>query len=219
MAYSNYGAFIWKNGKNVTKQYADIDYVWKKDKFRKNAYSKKDDIVAGGHAVLCFGDFCIEFYKILEPKLVFSSGKTRRLSVLDNVIYNNKKLGLKIVAYSLDYYKCINQFEIYYKKDNYCVICGSCVGNGYDDNNVSQYILKHMLYNKEQKNYYIDNPIGDPMVAIEKMSRLDEIADNKYWIKKYTKMFWADLFKFNFKNVIWDIDQIKDYREKIKWLK
>lgn len=221
MAYSNYGAFIWKNGKNVTDKYADTGFIWKGKKFVKETDKEAEEeyIRASGHAVIPLGNFCIEFYKTFNPKIIYSSGNKKEINVFDIKDYKNTRLSLKISGYSLDAYNSINVFEIKHKEDVYYVICGNCVGNGYDDNNVSQYLLKNVKYDKEEKFYWIEDGNTDITTIIDKLSRLDEIDHEKYWLKRYRKDFWKSLLKFKIQDALWDLDQMRDHKEHIKWLK
>lgn len=74
MAYSDYGAYIWKNGKNITNECADVSckiiegkFVFKNwydnlvDEINKNENEKEKTI--SGHALINLEKFCISFYK------------------------------------------------------------------------------------------------------------------------------------------------------------
>jgi hypothetical protein len=227
MAYSDYGAFVWENGENITKQCCDCSFAYSnnENKFIKinNAeeyeiFEENKNIIVEGHAVLNFGDFCLEFYKVYEPKLVMKNGERKELSVLRKAEYTNKKLKLEIIGYPLDDAELINMFEIRYKDDCYCVTCGSQVGNGLESNHVSKYILKNMIYDKE-RGYHIFGKT-DITIILDKLIRLDDIDFEKYLMKQYgIKPLIKNIFKFQFKELDYYIDEIQEHRERIKWLK
>ena len=78
MAYSDYGAYIWKNGENITNECADVSckiiegkFVFKNwydnlvDEVNKNENEKEKTI--SGHALINLEKFCISFYKTYNP--------------------------------------------------------------------------------------------------------------------------------------------------------
>lgn len=224
MAYGNWGAFIWKNGENITKECADTTFIWNGIEFIKDTEEDIDEentIEASGHAVIPFKDFCIQFYKIYNPKIVYSSGKIKEINVVDDFFkkYQNNKLNLMIWAYPLDCNNSVYVFEIKHKDDFYFVICGNRVGNGYNENHFSHYLLKNVKFNEEIGNYWIEYNDVDADIIINKLIRLDDIDSEKYDLRRYRKTFWKNIFIFNFKEAIWNIGCIQECKKTIKWLK
>lgn len=229
MAYSDYGAYIWKNGKNVTDLYADESYYaiqdGKKFKFYKQDmvedFIEENTVCSSGHAVIPFGTFCIEFLKVYSPIIKFSNGAIINTKCLEKVNYSNKSLGIKIIGFSLGTSENINMFNIEYKNDSYCVICGSCVGNGFEYKKLSKYIRKNLYYDEDTKRHYIRTKHDiDLDYVIDKLTRLDDIKFEKYWMKEFgIKPFFKDLFKFQFKNAAFHFNEILERKEIIKWLK
>ena len=233
MAYSDYGAFVWKNGKEITKECADTTYY-----LMKNGKSKKwkkfvskeleeeleaqleDTFQAGGHAVLQLGNFCLVFYKACNPQLIYSSGKKENLEVLLMSKYLNKKLDLQIIGYTLGSNEAINMFEIRYKEDYYCVICGYQIGNGLEENETSKYISKHIRFNEDLKDYYIDHNVNDLDIVFDKLGRKDAIKFQKYCLRKFGfRPLFKDIKAWDFNGIKYDIKEILRYRREIKWLK
>ena len=220
MAYSDYGAYVWCNEENISKRCTDTHYVWNGKRFVKDLedYSE-DSIIASGHAVLCFDNFCIEFYKLNEPKIVYSNGKTETLNVFGIKDYINETIGLKVVGFHLGYNNNINEFHIKYKNKIYCVICGTQLGNGLDDTPKSKYLLKHVYYDKEAKHHFIEDYDVDIAIILDKLDRKYDISMTRYWVRVYLKAFFRDLFARNFNGCSWDWDEMIKHKRKIKWLK
>lgn len=225
MAYSDYGAYIWKNDKNITENCADSTYYFINGKFQKNNDEiKLDDeniISASGHAVLCFESFCIEFFKVYNPVIVFSNGEKIKTDCLNFKNYENKKIKLKISGYYLDDLELINMFQVSYQGNNYCVVCGSQVGNGLDNNYTSKYIIKNLYYDKERGYYFINTKYDVEISSVlNKLIRLDDIKFEKYLMKTYAlKPMIKDLFKLDFEGVLFHLEEYLEHKEKIKWLK
>ena len=222
MAYSDYGAFIWKNGENVTKEFADTGFSYNKEKkeWLKSEIYEDDTIHAGGHAVLKLKDFCIEFYKCLEPYLVYKTGKKIKLKILEYYDeYQNTKLNLKISGYSIGHNKTINMFHIEHNKDFYTVICGAQVGNGYENTKVSKWILKNIKFYKNKDFSYFNN-VYDLDAMIDNLNRKDDLKFARYLRWEFgIKLLLRDIIKFKFKSILWDLDQITEYNSRIKCFK
>ena len=225
MAYSDYGAYIWKNGEDITKKCADKAYYLINNKWIESDNFEPEDsekyTVAEGHAVLNFNDFCIGFYKVFSPIIYLNNGEIIRTECLEEIEYSNKDLDLEITGYSLGNFDNINFFNIKYKNNIYCVICGSSFGNGFDDYKTSKYIKKNIYFDPDREYHcvYIKNDV-DIDIVISKLQRLDDIKFEKYLMKEYgIKPFFKDLFKFQFKNAIFHFNEILERKEIIKWLK
>lgn len=219
MAYSDYGAYIWKNGKNITKECADTHYVWNGQKFIKNRPYSDNSVVASGHAVICFDDICIEFYKLNNPKIIYSTGKKINTEIDEGKDYKSIRRNLEITGYSLGNNEDVNLFEVRYKKDYYCVICGSQVGNGLDDTKLSKYLLKKINYNKENNSYYINCETEIDLV-IDNLERREQRRFEKFLLKKFgIKPLILSLLKLNFDGIKFHWQTCKEHLEKIKWLR
>ena len=234
MAYSDYGAYIWKNGEDITEECADISCKIIDGKFvNKNWYenlinsinNKEELATISGHAVLILDNFCLSFYKTYNPRIHFLDGTSRELKLNNLNEYKSKKLKLSLYRYNLGYDTGYFWYEITYNNDIYCIIIGSSIGCGWDSTPASKYVLKHLEFVKDEEDntqsfyrFNIKRNV-DTDIVFNKLSRLDDINFRKYFIHKYTKNMFYDLIRFRFKSALWNIDQILDYREEIKWLK
>lgn len=231
MAYSNWGAYIWKNGENITKQTADkgFTYIAGDKKWYENAQIDDLDIEglphAGGHAVLVLDNFALEFYKTYSPIIVFNTGKFIPTQVLgnDESIYENKKIQLKIVGMAINTNENIVEFDIEYKKDAYCVIVGMGVGNGYDKTRTSKFIRKHITFTSERRCYFFKHKwieATDTWQVLDYLGRLDNLKDERYYRWKFgIKPFFEDLIRFKFRDALFHLEEIRKRNIKIKLLK
>lgn len=225
MAYSDYGAYIWKNGKNITDECADTYCNLINGKFilkepLANSISEK---TIEGHAIINLEKFCICFYKTYNPVLYYTNGKSKEIKIKEDYSYINAKEQLSIRGYELEENGIFLFYEIDYKQDKYCVIVGNSIGNGFDNTPASKYVLKHLiLFEREdgKKIYTIETKRGiDSYTVFNKLARLQEIKDKKEWKKSYIKNFLKDFLKLKFKNLGWYIRNILQLKEEIKWLK
>ncbi len=236
MAYSNWGAYIWKNGEDITKQTADKRFSYNKEQNEwiednlLEAWCKTDDELdktpnVGGHAVLVFENFALEFYKIYSPKIVFNTGKIIQTQFLekDELIYKNKKLQLKITGMTINTNESIVKFDIEYKNDVYCVIVGMSIGNGYDKTRTSKFIRKHIVFFPERRSYFLEHrwtEATDTWQVLDYLGRLDDIKDEKYYRWEFgIKPFLKNLIQFKFKSAIYYLEEIRERNIKIKLLK
>ncbi len=235
MAYSDYGAYIWKNGENITDECADISCKiidgkfildnWYKNLIKevKEKSDEKDEIkTISGHAVINLEEFCIAFYKTYNPKLYYRNGEYKELEIIKKD-YKSKKDKLYIRGYNLGYQTGYFFYEIDYKKDKYCVIVGSAIGKGWDYTPASKYVIKHLILFTRcdgEVFYKIDTKRDtDWDIVFNKLDRLEDIRFEKYWKNKYIKQLFRDILKFNWKHIVFDINEILNHKEKIKWLK
>lgn len=236
MAYSDYGAYIWKNGENITDECADISCKVIDGKFIfdnwydnlvnevNNKMDEKEIVkTISGHAVINLGKFCISFYKTYNPILYYPNGEYKEIDIRKKFDYSMKKEQLYIRGYKLGYQTGFYFYEIDYREDKYCVIIGSAIGKGWDSTPASKYVLKHLvLFEREDGSiiYRIETKRDvDWDIVFNKLDRLEDIKSEKYWKNRYIKKLFIDLFKLKLKNIVWDINQILDHKEKIKWLK
>lgn len=231
MAYSNWGAYIWKNGENITKKMADKAFIYIKADKKWYESTVVDDIDvegmprAGGHAVLIFENFALEFYKIYSPKIVFNTGKIIQTQVLENdeYIYKNKKIQLKIIGMAINTNENIVKFDIEYKNDVYCVIVGMGIGNGYDKTRTSKFIRKHITFIPERRCHFLKHKwteATDTWQVLDYLGRLDDIKDERYCRWEFgIKPFFEDLIRFKFKNAFFHLQEIRKRNVKIKLLK
>lgn len=231
MAYSNWGAYIWKNGENITKKTADKAFIYIKADKKWYESTVVDDMDvegmphAGGHAVLIFENFALEFYKIYSPKIVFNTGKIIQTQFLekDELMYKNKKLQLKITGMTINTNENIVKFDIEYKDDTYCVIVGMSIGNGYDKTKVSKFIKKYIVFFPERRSYFLEHKwvtATDTWQVLDYLERLDDIKDERYYRWEFgIKPFFEDLIRFKFKNSFFHLEEIRERNIKIKLLK
>lgn len=234
MAYSDYGAYIWKNGKNITNECADVSckiiegkFVFKNwydnlvDEINKNENEKEKTI--SGHALINLEKFCISFYKTYNPILYYPNGEYKEVDIRKKFDYSMRKERLYIRGYELGYHTGFYFYEIDYKEDKYCVVIGNAIGKGWDTTPASKYILKHLvLFEREDGSsiYRIETKRDiDWDIVFNKLDRLEDINVEKYWLKEYKKQLCKDLFKLRFKKLAWNLNEILEHKERIKWLK
>ena len=196
VAYSNYGAYIWKNGIDITSECADM---------------------RGVHALLEFPEFRIEFYKTHEPVLVSSE----KVVTISRYEYEDKEMGLEIEGYFIDKDSTIAKYEITYKCDVYCVIIGACVGNGWDKTKVSKYLKKNIEYDDDLYRYYINTKHDvDSMIVIDSLIRKDDLRHEKYCMRRFAIIpLIKDILRLNIMGIEYNYEALMQYKEKIKWMK
>lgn len=237
MAYSNYGAFVWKNGKLIndgtmtdTTYFYDKNKGWiwydslseeEREKYENQKYQ------AGGHAVIPVDKhICLELYKTHGIK-VHSGFKVKYYDYEEiqkhSEIRHNK--DLKFYGYPINNIESIWLYDIDYKEDHYFVVIGSSVGAGYDKNHISKWFLKSVYYDKnrkgeyryfysyKQKDYY---PTSE---MIEYMIRRDDIDYENYWYKRDKKSLLKAIITFNFRDIVWYFNECREHYYKIKYLK
>ena len=247
MAYSDYGAFVWKNGKLIKDNYTvDTAYVYIKDKGWICTDDLSDDEyeasiimdkeknrainIAEGHAMIKLtDDLCLSFYKTYGLQ-VHNRLKKRYYTIEE--VKNKAKLKynrhLSFDGYPLDFNnESIWRYDIRYRNDNYCVIVGSSFGAGYEERHISKLILKLLQYgarrNNESYHYYLQYkdkdyyPIDE---MIEYAIRQDDIDFEKYLMRKFnTKPLIKAILTFNFRDIVWFYRERREKRLKIKYLK
>lgn len=242
MAYSDYGAFIWKNGiLKDTDLYTDTSYIYIENKGWTCTHiiteeEKEEALVIDeekhiakniceGHAVIKLSeDLCLGFYKTygvkIHNKLKFKYYGYETINKRSDIKYNK---DLCISGYPLDNAECIWLYNIKYKDDVYLVVIGSGVGKGFENKHISKLLLKLVYYSPEYQWYYLRYKNKDYYPneeMIEKALRNDRIDEEKYMIKHYIiKPLLQELYKFDFTGVLY---YLKDYREHklvIKYLK
>lgn len=233
MAYSDYGAYVWKNGENITDECCDISCkIINKEFVFENWYEnlinsvttefEEETSTISGHAVINLGKFCIVFYKTYNPIIYYLDGSHKETKVLEKG-YDSKKDKLHIRGYNLGYQTGFFFYEVDYKEDKYCVIVGSCIGKGWDYTPASKYVLKHLVLFERRDGeifYKIDTKRDiDWDIVFNKLDRLHDISYERHWRNDYIKSLLKDLITFRFKNISWDLEQILERNENIKWLK
>lgn len=222
MAYGDWGAFIWKNGANITEICGDTG-LYKKDGKISTKVNEEEkerlEQIDGGHAAIGFGDFGLVFYKTYDPKIWKLGAGEKSATSIGKFPYENKKLKLRINRRELS--ENIYMYEIEHKGDIYCVIIGNAVGNGWEKQEVSKYILKNIYFDIERKWYIIKSKrtvyIGD---VIDKLQREDNIKFKKYELWTFgIKPFIKDLIRLRVGRARYHLDDILDYIEEIKWKK
>ena len=232
MAYSDYGAYIWKNGKNITDECADVackiidgEFVFNNwyDNLADKVKNNENEKTISGHAIINFNKFCISFYKTYNPMLHYTNGEYKEIDIRKKYDYSIEKEELFIRGYELGYQTGFYFYEIDHKEDKYCVVIGSAIGKGWDTTPASKYVLKHLdLFERSDGRIFYrikTNRDIDLDIVFNKLDRLEDIKLEKYWMNKYIIKLFIDLFKLKFKNLVWDLEQILEHKEKIKWLK
>lgn len=226
MAYSNYGAYVWKNGKDITKETCDKDYIWKNNKWELQKYEndlsihKKDEesLVAFGHAVVPLSeDIVIEFYKTFGVKIYIKDKCTILDFETDIAQRSHFELeGITLVGFHLDSYENINFIEIEYNENMWCVVLGSGFGKGYDNYNVSKFVKKHIKFSDGKgdfrKGYRIrkfNNLDLNTELIIDYMERKDDRNYIKYCIWNFAvKPLFKSLIKFDLYGVAFNFTEL-----------
>lgn len=212
MAYSNYGAYVWKNEKDITEETCDKDYIWKDNKWQLNKYEndlsihKKNEepIVAFGHAVVPLSeDILIEFYKTFSVK-IYIKDKCKTLNFETDIEEKSyfEYEGITLQGFKLDSFGVLNCTRIEYGKDCWCVVVGSSFGKGYDKYHISRFVKKYMTFQEDSSlgNTYWINRFGSRLF-VDTTSMVD------YMIRKDDRNYirwsmWTFAIKPLFKSII-----------------
>lgn len=232
MAYSDYGAFVWKNDKEITNECADKAYyrmkngVWvESNELSFNLGIDLNTKIVEGHAVLDFGSYFLVFYKDYNPTLYNKETCQSKILELDKsgkieIDIDNKKLT--ILEGLCDYLK----FRyVSFDNDNYFIVCGGSVGKGYEKTCVSKAIKKYLCcwsYEPNKFRYDFTNKgqlIYDMDIIVNSCSRRDDIKHERYWRNIYIKDLIISMFKFKFNDASFDWKEICEHNLKIKYLK
>lgn len=231
MAYSNWGAFVWKNG-ILKPEFSDNALICENDEWK--VLDKEIDFenknIVGAHATIPFGSFCLEFLKCYSPIIHFNSSIFEIKEEDFYSQYFNENLDLRIISYPLGNNRSndIKVYNIRHKDDYYCVIIGLSIGKGYEKTPISKFILKNITFDKinrkSGKYTYIINhshniyDMVDLDMIIDKYNRKYDIQYNKREIKYYLKQ----IFKFenllHLKKIKFYIRMIIEYIRMIYWL-
>lgn len=209
MSYSNWGAFVWKNG-ILKPEFSDNALICENDEWKvldKEIDFENKNIVSA-HATIPFGSFCLEFLKCYSPIIHFNSSIFEIKEEDLYTRYFNENLNLEVISYSLgnNGNNDIKLYDIRHNDDYYCVIIGMSVGKGYEKTPISKFILKNITFNRNAENsgtynYNIDYShniydVVDLDMIIDKCYRKYDIKHNKSEIKYYLKQI------FKFKNLL-----------------
>lgn len=238
MAYSNYGAYVWKNGEDITKECADKGFCYLNNKWLDDDKIDDDEIPseislklrrANGHAVLDLGDYFLTFYKIYNPIIISKKENFKEELIFDGTLAECEFVVpfrndiIEIDKMSLNSHNNIIRYIIKYKEDVYSVIIGDAFGNGWDSRITSKFIKKYWRFDFERKYYFLDHEweyrSGDTEMLVDYLRRKDEKNDEKYWMWRDIKSFIKSLLKLRIGNIIFFGGEIKDHLLKIKLLK
>lgn len=232
MAYSDYGAFIWKNGKDITDECGDISYVKFGDEWISSAKltDKQRQTMEDtdgyknsfeGHAVIDLGDALLSCYKTYNPKLLYkSTGEIIELKIDEKADVTIKIGGKTLFIYELqeDY---VHFRFIQYGSDYYCIVVGSEVGKGFEYTPLSKFIKKHYCFLGEDGSKFIQK--GKLILNMDEVvnyyGRKSDISIARYWRWQYIKNLIHALLRLDFQDVAWNWGEILDFNFKIKYLK
>lgn len=224
MAYSNYGAFIWKNGEEVTKQCADKSYeykdgVWQLEDEDHTDFGD-DELVVGGHAILPLGNnILLEFYKTHTLNIYTGNVKENvdiEKKILEKAKYTYKK-KIEIIGYCLDLNESIYFYEIKYNGDVWCVIIGASFGAGFDDYKISKYVKRRLTFDEGPRFYHINHKSEYEFDYWCRQSDIQHEKSMRWWFG--IKPFIKDLLKFKFGNAGYHLHDIIEYSRNIKYMK
>lgn len=217
MAYSNYGAYVWKKGINITKTTCDVNYKYNN---KKNKYVLNDSTLGGigSHVVIPLSDtLLIEIYKTSYVKF-YEKGKLVKSvnieTICERAVYKYNEKDIEIIGCPLDLNETIYKLDLDYKGISYLIVIGGAFGNGWDSRYVSKFILKHVEYEETNRFHYIrafktfNFDFFDVSLIIDKMIRKDECKDIIYYIKRDFKDLLKCLIKFNMEGVSYNLKEI-----------
>ena len=225
MSYSDYGAYIWKNGVDITKQFADTSFYfsdgWKEVEEESEI---KDQPIVEGHAVLIFKNFAIEFYKTYNPIIVTASGERIQIPKYffeENLTYNYK--DLEIEKFEMNDKKSIIEYIVKYQGNVFEIIIGSGFGNGWDKQLTSKFVKKYMTFNRNRKVYILNHKwifAAGINKVMNYLTRKDDInlIKRDLWEFGFKEMF-CGIIKLDLQGTKWAIEKIRDDFIKIKLLK
>lgn len=225
MAYSNYGAYIWKNGKEVTSICADKVYLFKEGAWRlKTADEENEDLKeVFAHAVLPLDNtVLLEFYKNCYLNIYIDNKKENidlEKKVWSKVKYTHRATKVNISGYALDLEESIYFYEIKYKNDTWCVVIGSSFGAGYDHYAISKYVKKHLEYvfDNGASYYYINHKSEYEFDYYCRLSTIQHVKETRWLFG--IKPLLSDIFKLRWYNIAYDISNIIEDNIDIKFLK
>lgn len=209
MAYSDYGAFVWKNGKEITEECADVAF-WD----------------GKGHAVLDLGTHFLVFDKDYNPYLYDKEAHERVVLNLDEHGQMEAQINKKTFTIYESNYDYLKFREFSFDGNDYFVVCGCGVGHGFEKTHVSKIIKKYLDYLNIKLNdgvgyfFYGRGYLMPHMdLAINWAARHDDIIFERHLRNAYIKDLLANLFSLRFNNVLYDWIEICKRNLKIKYLK
>lgn len=214
MAYGNYGAYVWKDGINMTDTCCDTCWKYCDDNGFRWIKDADGDILS--HALVPLNNILLEFYKTglkihwgnPDGTITVETVDTFN-DILNKASYNNKEIA--IVGMELNDY--IQMYEIRYNEEYWCVIIGGAFGNGYDNKHVSK-LLKKTKYH-EELHYY---PKLSNEYILDYMDRKDTINEELYSIWHWClKPMFKGFLHFRF-DIGFYLDDIKDHLQNIRYL-
>lgn len=212
MAYSDWGALIWKNGKEVTQKYADSNCTPDDNLHWIIENEKETEKSRGGHAVIPFKNILIEFTKgyvtiyILDKDgniLTKEIDREKDVYCLANGFeyYEDDELIFSIDGCELN--NSIYRYDILFPKanDRWLVIVGTCLGKGYEKKKVTK-LFKKTTYKKAGDEFYYFLPTETSIFKLDYYIRKDE----RKWSLKMA-------FRFGIKGRSWEtfITYIRDW--------
>ena len=213
MAYGNYGAYVWKDGIDMTDTCCDTCWKYCDDNGFRWIKDSEGDILS--HALVPLNNILLEFYKTglkihwgnPDGTITVETVNTSN-DILNKASYNNKEIT--IVGMELN--NRIQMYEIKYNEEYWCVIIGGAVGNGYDNKHVSK-LLKKTKYN-EELHYY--TKLSNEYI-LDYMDRKDTINEELYSIWHWClKPMFKRFLHFKFDSFY--LDDIKDHLQNIRYL-
>lgn len=232
MAYSDYGAFIWKNGKDITDECGDIFYVKFGNEWVNSAKLTAEqrqtledtngyENAFEGHAIIDLGDALLSCYKTYNPMLLYkSTGEKIELRVDEEASVTINIGGKTLFIYELQESYVHFRF-IRYGSDYYCIVVGSGIGRGFESTPLSKFIKKHHYFLGDDGSKFMHKGklITNMDEIIDYYGRKSDIRGEKYWRRRDFKDLICSLFKLNFNSISWCWNSIADRNFKIKYLK
>lgn len=231
MAYGNYGAYVWKNGKDVTKNYCDVPYIYKDKWILKDKDDEEECDVYSHAAIPITDDILLEFYKSyiiihhkkdkpihVDSNFILHEYKTEwninNFEYIERKYYDFNYDNLIIVARELTDF--IQQYEITYGGNCWLILIGGAFGNGYDEKYISK-LCKNRVKFLGVNNGYIIKTKSE--YEIDYICRKDDRHDIYYHI-----WYWHmrdiphHLIRFNFHEIAYHFREIYEKLKDLKYL-
>ena len=214
MAYGNYGAYVWKDGIDMTDICCDTCWKYCDNEGFRWINVTDGDILS--HALVPLNNILLEFYKTgLKIHWGNPDGTITvetvdiETEIFNKAAYNENEIS--IVGIELNDF--IQMYEISYNNEYWCVIIGGGFGKGYDNKHVSR-LLRKTKYDAE-RHFYIQ-PMND--YILDYMVRKDDRNSEWYAIWHWClKPMFKGFLHFRF-DIGFYLDDIKDHLQNIRYL-
>lgn len=225
MAYGDYGAYVWKNGK-LKLGWCDTCWAYREigNEFGWIRTEDDEEDIILSHAVVPVGKTLFEFYKYgLKIYWGHDDGTiTTEVVDVEKDILNRAKVFIgdgefELTGYMMDADESVIKYEIGHGEDAYCVIVGSSFGKGYDHYKKSKIVRKRIVFDEKFKYYLFD---FKSIYQFDYCCRMDDVAFERHLLWEFgVKPFIKDLFTFRFRCMLYHGGQIIEHARNIRYMK